>query len=712
MNIKKLINNNEWNKIYELINKNKIDAYDEVVHGNTIVHMAAIHNNDRIIEHFLKSDVNVLQKSNSDGNTPIHLLAEYGYMDLLKSCIKSNPEFLELSNNDDETVIDLLYNDYDFINFASKYNIKSENAIIKNINESQKIKDSEYNIVKLLLTKKNINNIEGSLLCYALKSEKVHIAKLLIKKGYDINKKDNKYLTPLIYAMENKNYDIVDLLLSKKCKVSYTGPEGNHNPMIMAIMDNKFEIIEKLLDLGFDVNKYNRQLETPLHYALYNRKLAPSLISKMIYNGDMNIKNIYRQTPLHLLCKYHNWKDYDQIIKHKKLDIFIEDSQNKRPFDYLDGNYIYDFIDIAVSSYARLLKGDINYIKQCNKKQSAACKNELKKYIFKTKRSIPIKEDNLLMNQKIKIISAPQVNYGVFNSDSVHNMIYIIILLKKYKNIGVPFQYFFNDKFINDKIMQINNNLFKQQEELVISDLIGIYTEYFYELSPYLIIWRSKSQNYIHRDLGFLIKKCLLSDKIRFIVLKLTLVIGPSSTHANIVIYDKKTNTLDRFEPYGIIPYLDAEELDTFILNIGKKYFNSNLKYNSPKDIFNGIGFQSISNDSNREVKNLGDPSGYCLAHTFFYLEMKIMNPDVEPNIMLKTVRDNILNNEKVDDDKLFLAYIRNYAAQLDKSKNDFMISAGVNATNMYNLVMSQDNHNKIMKLLSSEFNKIIAERY
>src|SRR3970282_2735808 len=80
INIKKLINNNKWDKIYKLLDK--IDIYQNISNGNNIAHLAAINNNDKIINYLLEKDKNILQKSNDDGNTPIHLLAMYGYIDL------------------------------------------------------------------------------------------------------------------------------------------------------------------------------------------------------------------------------------------------------------------------------------------------------------------------------------------------------------------------------------------------------------------------------------------------------------------------------------------------------------------------------------------------------------------------------------------------------------------------------------------------------
>ena len=725
MDIKKLINNNKWDEIYDKITKNKVDPYKELSNGNTIAHLAAINNNDNIINYFLNTDINALQKSNNEGNNAIHLLALYGYIDLLKQCIKKVPELLNLLNNNDENIPTLLYNDLDFIKWVLKFDnsnlfindINNENIITKNMSNSKKINDDSYKILKLLFKNDSINNNNNSLLCYAIKENKSYIAKLLVNNKYDINKKDSRYISPFIYAVRNQDYNLMEFLIDNGADINYTGAEGDYNPMIWAILNNDNKIIEILLENKYDVNKYNRYIETPLHYALYdkefNKTLSPTLISKMLYYGDLNIKNVNGQTPLHLLCKYHNWKNYSSIIKYKKLDIFIEDNINKRPFDYLNGNYIYDFIDVVVNSYTRLLNGNINNINQCKTNtNSIGCKNELKKYIFKTKRSIPISEDNMVMSQKINMITGNASPLGLFNSDSLHNIIYTVQLMKKYKNIGIPFQYYINDKFINDKILYINNNLYKKQHEFVISDLVKIYTEYFYEMLPYLIIWRSSTQYFVHDNLGFLLKKCLSAPKIRFIILKLTLVTSPNSTHANIIIYDKKNNILERFEPYGTIPYLDSSQLDIFIEDIGKKYINKDLKYYNPKDIFGAIGFQIISNDGNHMVKTLGSPSGYCLGWTLWYLEMKINNPDIHPNILLKNVMKNITNNNIVEGEKLFITFIKNYTTDLDKQKNEFLKQAGIKNQDIYSLVLNNNDQEKVKRLLVLEFNKIIEERY
>lgn len=731
MDIKKLINNNKWNKIYKLIKQNKFDYDLEIINGNSIAHLASINNNSKIINHFLNYDNEILIKSNNEGNSCIHLLAIYGYTQLLEKCINSNENFIYLMNDNNESILNILYNDFNFIKLILKNHsnnnliiddVNGENVLTKNILESNKNNDLNFKIVKLLLKyqKKYIDEYYDSFLCFSIRENKNHITDLFIKNNYDVNKKDTSFYTPFLYTVKNRLYDLAVELIEHNADINYVGPEGDQNPLIWSIINDDEIMINILLEYDFDVNKFNRFIETPLHFALgKNNNLLHSTIAKLIYCGNLNIKNVYGETPLHLLCKFHNWKNYSNIIKKKKLDIFICDNVNKRPIDYLLNDSIYDFIDIVLSSYAKLIgkknfRNAFNYNKICRLNfKSQKCKHEIKKYIFQTKRSIPIKNDNEIILQKIKMINGDYMNYGLFNSDTLHSMIYSIQILRKYKNIGIPFQYFINDKFVNDRILLNNNDLFMSPSEFVVSDLVKIYTDYFYEILPYLILWRSESQFFVHNDLKFLIKKCIESNFIRFIFLKLTLITSPNNTHANIIIYDKKYNILERFEPYGKIPYLDNDKLDYFIENkIGKECLNKNLTYLSSNDLFGNIGVQTISNDNKQYIKKLGDPYGYCLAWTIWYLELRISNENIHPKKLLGQAINNIINKNDSSGERKFINFIRNYSSRLDKIKNEFLLEAGINQTNLYNLMLSMEDQNKVVEKLILEFNKIIQERY
>jgi hypothetical protein len=452
-------------------------------------------------------------------------------------------------------------------------------------------------------------------------------------------------------------------------------------------------------------------LDTPLNIAFSNKNLSIETLTKLIYHSDLNIQNVYGETPLHKLCKYQNYNNFTSVLSHKKLDIFVKDNMKKRPIDYLNGHNINNFINLVIKSYCNQMI-DQNYahviksiIKCKNNINSDECKHELKKYIFSTQRSIPASQDKINM----KLISGKNVNYGLFNADAIHNMIYTVIMLKKYKNLCIPFQYLFNDKYINVKMNSYN--LFNFSAENIVYDLVQLYNTHFFEIQPYLIIWKSKYVNYVHKDFKFLIQKCLASNKIRYIFMKLTLVPGMSNTHANMLVYDKKTNVLERFEPYGLIPYLDGDNLNKFIENIGRDYINKDIKYIKPIDMSNIIGPQLISNDGNYNIKKLGDPNGYCLAWTFWFLEMRINNPNETIGELMKGVTNSIIKSNNASGEKLFIGFIRNYAAELDKEKNKFMVEAGIAMSNVYDLNLNKNDFNKLLQKLRYEFGLCVKDR-
>ena len=116
---------------------------------------------------------------------------------------------------------------------------------------------------------------------------------------------------------------------------------------------------------------------------------------------------------------------------------------------------------------------------------------------------------------------------------------------------------------------------------------------------------------------------------------------------ANILIVDKVQGTVERFEPYRTTNYVENEKFDELLedrlVPILEKELKKKIKYYSPKDLMGGVSFQILSNDSDPTVKKMGDPVGYCLAWTYWYLEMRIANPDMSPPKLIKTSMNKII---------------------------------------------------------------------
>ncbi|AYV78439.1 MAG: ankyrin repeat protein [Edafosvirus sp.] len=685
-----LIDNNKWDQIMELIDVNNIDPGNNIVNGNNLIHIACAKGQKSFINYMLNKNPILFEKSNREGNTCLHLLAIFGMNNILKKILfnNKNESLINLTNNNNESILHLVLENDDMFNWIldniSNVDInivsnKSITPLIYFINKTKSIDDVYFNNIKKLVGNKN-NNCDMKLpknkppMCYAVIKNKQHVIEYFIKCNTNINIMDEHQLSPLILSVLKKHDKITYLLINSGADINYSGPENNHNIMGMAIVQNNINLINFLIEHNIDLSTTNKFLDTPLHIALNNKNNIPAdTLFKMVYKSNLNEQNLKGETPLHLLIKKNLWKNCCTLLKYKKVDIYKKDKDDKTCLSYVKKNDLDEFMNIVADSH----------IDNNNKDDP---------------------QETIYNN-----------NFGLFNSDILHNIIYTIQILKKHQNLIVPFQYYNSNKMMNDKLEFNLLNLYKSQTGNMISDIMGIYTEYFYELVPYIIIWKSSNEYYLNKDMDMYIQKCLLSDKIKFIFFKLTLIPGPTGTHANIIIFDKENGILERFEPFGNTSYLNSDELDKMLINkLGKilePYLankKKKLEYLSPNDYMKNANFQIISNDSEQISKKLGDPAGYCLAWTYWYLELRLNNPSYHPKDLIKKAITHILSKSKKENmSTIFIDFIRNYASYLDALKNSFLIQAGVNKENIYNMAYRKDDQKKILNSIINNFEDI-----
>jgi len=718
--IKKLINRNKWKDVFKFYIKNKIKFDKEIVNGNNIVHLAAINNLHSIINYVIKKSPDIFLIGNMYGNTPIHIMAIYGYYDLLKLCLQKNSKFANLVNNSNKTILHLLKNSPETILWIIK-NIKNINYdtvdgnkrtlllyMIKKINDKE---DIYYQIVKNLMKQKIDLKVPKIMppLHYAILLNHKDIVEILLEYSKDIiNYHNSDHLTPILFAVNKNNLEIAKILLDHGANINYHGPEGDKNLINISLLKGNDDMVKLLLKYKINLDKYNRNIETPLHIAFsLDRKISSEIIATLIYDGNMNIQNIKGDMPLHFFMKKYNWKNYNIFLSRKDLDIFKKNSNDKDPLYYLDTSEISTFMDFLAKSFlSKLKKEDIkNYgLERCYDDKdinNKLCIESIKKYIMKHKSPYPTKDNRNKILKKINHIDGIDTNYGKFNSNILHNMIYTVLMLDKYSQLSIPYQHYIYDKVITEK-----SNISWLSMNNLSSRILNIYTEVFYELVPYLILWKNKNEYYLDKHLNIYIQNALKDSKIRFIFLKLTIISSHNSTHANILLFDKQKKILERFEPYGVIPYLDNGELDEYIKKHFKKIFNK-FTYLGPKDTMNNISFQIISNDANDNVKKLGDPLGYCLAWTYWYIELRLKNPDIKPNILIKKAIDKIRNGKA--NKNIFIDFIRNYANKLDQMKNKLLLKAGLKKNQIYDMILTDRERKMVIKKLVSILNKKIG---
>ena len=141
------------------------------------------------------------------------------------------------------------------------------------------------------------------------------------------------------------------------------------------------------------------------------------------------------------------------------------------------------------------------------------------------------------------------------------------------------------------------------------------------------------------------IKKCIDDEDTRFIFFTFIIIFSKKCklSHANIIVIDLVEKTVERFEPYGKTVPDDIDDeiqitIDKLFTEFVLKFINlGDYEYLSPIKISQKFGIQTVADAY----------CGMCITISMMYLQLRIMNPDIPPKIvinnLLKIPRDELL---------------------------------------------------------------------
>jgi hypothetical protein len=148
--------------------------------------------------------------------------------------------------------------------------------------------------------------------------------------------------------------------------------------------------------------------------------------------------------------------------------------------------------------------------------------------------------------------------------------------------------------------------------------------------------------------------------------------------------------------------------LDLNMTRVFETFKNShNIKYIRPSEYLDKTKFQSSSLGDNTHHKNLGDPEGYCLAWSYWFVELKMLNPEVDEKKLVNDAYNKIMkSSEKLESNQStqnpILQYIRGYARHLDKEKNKIFETIGIQKHLNYKLIHDSANITDITKYVNN----------
>lgn len=696
-NIIKYLDNENWMAIKLLIESDKINWNHLVDQTNGLIHYLAYHNQTDLIKLINKEILpEIITQSNTEGDTICHIAAKLNNIELLSLAISLNPKIIYYQNKLDYTPL---------------YYLVINQKLIKDIVKSIKIIDhhlnKDYTLLEYYILEGNVNMISFLLKHLDLNksnhyiftiltskqnvSTQIKMIELLLKYGININELNYQFLSPLIISIYLGKYRIIQFLLKNNANPNFYGPENNDHPLIIAINRGNVRLIELLLKYNIDVNVADKYLKTPLHY-LFDENNKDDIINKIPINikqllvskiNNINLTDHRMNSIFNLLVHNDDWKLYEYVLEEKKLKIYLKNKNGISPFDGIKKNDLDSFYYLIYRSYLNQLESDINWADNIDKKVALMLENgddiqSFKNYIMQKiigGQSYPLIKKND-KSKIIKLINPPKTNITHFSAYTYNYICFLYYILQKYPEIKIPS--LAPQQMKNKTLNQLYHEMIEDYQEdhadhAIFRSIIRDYINHSPILINHLIIWKNNHVYFFSPYIIQGIHETLVKyPKTKFILLKLSIINDQHFNHANILIYDVPNKIVERFDPYGTVPFINSEMIDILLRSFFKDFL-PDIKYISPRELSDTISFQVFSDERNNITYVENDPIGFCMAWCLWYIEMRIKNTEIQPKLLIKKTIYQI--NKSVDQ---FKDYIRNYSNYLDYEKNMILEKANL----------------------------------
>jgi ankyrin repeat protein len=715
-----LLKNHEYEQFIQIIKSNdNIDLNEPDELGNYLIHYAILYKQKDIVALLIskKCKLNILD---NDGYSIFYTPIKMGYIDIVNILIYFSNIVIG---------IPLLEFQDKYLNIPLNYAIKFKKIDIIYEILSHKIninyKDTDDNTVlhlviniindnnidiieKMLQNKISINNINKygqTALHIAIENANINVCKLLLTKNIDINIGTIEFqLTPLLLSVILNKYEICKLILEYKPNINYQDANG-YSVLHYAIQNKSKEFIN--LFINVDSNLINIDGDIALQLFFKNNydmnNLDDYFFKEILIKSKLNIQNNTGKTVLHYLVENDIWEKYIDILINKSNKIYIQDINNITPFDIIKTkfpNKIDKFLDMIANSFFNtyITKSD-KYLINIECIQNYTNKLEDRSSCIKIIKE-HIQNNTLIYQYKKKVYCTD--DYNISNTEfttyigiSLDIIFGLIYLLKKFKNVQTSL----TDDFLD------NSNL----EDYYTNN--GIKKGLFGDFLNFEIIW-SFQKLYYPTNLKKSLVNFIQNETKRYFIIPIGIELS-NGAHANIILYDKQSNTIERFEPYGKdwpsgFNY-NPKSLDHNLKNLFNNLLNTNnknpiiFKYYDPASYEQKIGLQTLDINEYNRGKSIGDPGGFCAAWSLWYVEMRIFNKNININELIPKLIDHIRSKRIY-----FRTVIRSYTKNITDLRDNLLNKVNLDINKWFNDNYTKEEWDKFIELLTREI-KILS---
>jgi hypothetical protein len=629
----------------DLYEKNKLKyAIDEPIISNNYLFHSLI-NTGKI--KLLDKETYPIYKVNNNNFDGFMIASNNHDYETLKYLILKFPEYIYNTNSDNYNWIHLLDIDNDLYNLIVDKDLKFvEWDRLLYLEDSEKhhtmealLSFLEFEQIKNLLKINNIfkfDNVSNSQLINLFSNPKlnvndiIYLLNFLIKNKVNFNNMNYNKGNCVYVLLAKYDYKILDILYKYK-KEENQGIYG-YTPLTKGDHSLLF-LLQDYIDMESD----NKNKKLKFIFDFYDK-----------FKEFLNI-NEYNNIGTTLIMSIFEFKDYfkndkDDKLKDRLFEIekeLIENSDLNHSNIY--GNTLMHILVLEDIRYSKLIKSNFNpKIRNIDGYTILDLAND------KWKEFINKSDYNNVDKLSIKFIVTKKSYFGKFKAFFLDIGLQLYNLTQIYPEFTVP----------KLPLNLLNSYSFENNNY---PDHFVLTTQDF----AWSIIWNDKNSYYIHPNLNLIINKIINEKKYQYVGLLLSYRTFFGGLHAMPILYDLKNKTIERWDSFGNNSII--ENLDTILEE--KLTWNTGLKYLGVSKLANVYGIQDLANETDNNNTKTGDFGGYCAAWTIWYMEHRMLNPDLSTTDLVdKTIKKitqtwcktNNRNHKIVD-------FIRDYATTIQQ---------------------------------------------